>query len=259
MAPATHGTARTATGEAAREIYRFSVAQYHRMYALLEGVKVEMLEGYVVWKGPERRPSTALPPPLPMTSDIALLPLYTFTVAQYQWLEREGVFGADRVELIDGYVVRKGPMNPPHAVSLERVGDEMRERLPAGYCLRTEKDISLTGSQPQPDAAIASGARDDYADHHPRPDELALIVEVADSTLEEDRTSKLRMYARSRIGIYWIVNIPDRQVEIYTQPVAGNNPRYRRRQVFGEAESVSFPLGTHTIGPIAVADLLPPS
>ncbi len=201
----------------------------------------------------------ATTPPLPLMSDIARLSHYTFTVAQYQWLEREGVFGADRVELIDGYVVRKGPMNPPHAVSLERVGDEFRARLPAGYCLRTEKDICLTGAQPQPDVVIASGARDDYAHHHPGPGDLALIVEVADSTLEEDRTTKLRMYARSRIGVYWIVNIPDRQIEAYTQPVVGNNPRYRRRLVFGETESVSFTLGPHTIGPIAVADLLPPS
>jgi Uma2 family endonuclease len=259
MAPATHGTARATTNKAAREIYRFSVAQYHRMYALFGSEKVEMLEGYIVYRDPERRPPTALPPPLPLTPDIARLPHYSFTVPQYQWLEREGVFGSDRVELLDGYVVRKGPMNPPHAVSLERVGDEFRARLPAGYCLRTEKDVSLTGSQPQPDVAIASGSRGDYAHHHPGPGGLALIVEVADSTLEEDRTTKLRMYARAHIRVYWIVNIPDRRIEVYTQPVAGNNPRYRQRQDFGETESVSFTLGAHTIGPIAVADLLPPS
>jgi len=254
MAPATHGTARATTNKATREINRFSVAQYQRMYALFGSEKVEMLEGFVVRK---HRAGPAPAPPLPLPPEYARMPPYTFSVAQYQQMERGGLFGPDRVELLDGYVVRKGLMNPPHAVSLERVGDELRARLPAGYCLRTEKDVTLAGSQPQPDAAVASGSRDDYAQRHPGPADLALLVEVADTTLEEDRTSKLQLYARNRITVYWIVNIPDRQIEVYTRPVAGRNPRYRDVQILAPTDSVSVTLGGAVVGPILVADLPP--
>jgi Uma2 family endonuclease len=187
------------------------------------------------------------------------MPLYTFSVSQYQQMERDGLFGSDRTELLDGYVVRKGPMNPPHAVSLGRVRRQIEARLPPGWCLRTQMDVALTGSQPLPDAAVVVGAEDDYATHHPGPADVALVVEVADSTLDEDRTTKLVRFARDRLPVYWIVNIPERQLEVYTRPVAGKNPRYRSCVTLTAADSVTLALGPHTIGPIAVADLLPPA
>ena len=255
MTPATKGTARAA---ASREVYRFSVPQYQRMVSLrvFGSERVEMLGGFVVRM---HREGPAPTPPLPLPQEFARMPLYTFSVEQYQRMHLEGLFGSDRVELIDGYVVRKGLMNPPHAVSLERVGDELRARLPAGYCLRTEKDVTLTGGQPQPDAVIAAGSRDDYAHRHPQASELALVVEVADTTLQEDRTSMLQLYARNRIAVYWLVNIPERQVEVYTRPIAGQNPRYRRVQTLNETDSVTVTIGGAVVGPIAVADLLPPA
>jgi hypothetical protein len=257
MAPATKGATLTGSDKAAtREIYRFSVPQYQRMYALFGSEKVEMLEGFVVRK---HREGPAPPAPLPLPPEYARMPLYTFSVGQYQQMEQMGLFGSDRVELIDGYVVRRGPMNPPRAVSLGRVRRQLEPRLPPGWCLRQQMDVALTGGQPLPDAAVVVGTEDDYATHHPTAANVALLVEVSDSTLEEDRTSKLRLYARSRITVYWIVNIPDRQVEVYSRPVAGQNPRYRSVQTLAPTDSVSVTIGAHTIGPIPVADLLPPA
>jgi hypothetical protein len=257
MAPATKGAARTGVDQATREIYRFSVPQYQRMDLL--GVfgsdRVEMLEGFVVRKHQE---GPAPRPPLPLPPEYARLPVYTFSVEQYQRMERDGLFGSDRVELLDGYVVRRGPMNPPHAVSLCRVPRQLGPRLPPGWCLRQQMDVALTGSQPLPDAAVVAGAEDDYATRHPTAAEVALIVEVADTSLEEDRSSKLRLYARNRIPVYWIVNIPDRQLEVYTRPVAGQNPRYRSVQILAATDSVSVTIGGTVVGPIAVANLLPP-
>jgi Uma2 family endonuclease len=183
---------------------------------------------------------------------------YRYTVAQYQQMHRAGIFGPDKVELIEGHVYRKGPMNPPHAVSLERVGDELRARLPPDHCLRTEKDITLTASQPQPDAVIARGRRDDFATQHPFPSQIVLVVEVSDSTLDDDRTTKQAMYARAGIPVYWIVNIPGRQVEVSTDPVGGNAPRYQTVRHVAPPDSVTLAVGPHALGPIAVADLLPP-
>ncbi|MFO0841208.1 MAG: Uma2 family endonuclease [Gemmataceae bacterium] len=160
-------------------------------------------------------------PPKPAVMD---LPLYQFTVEQYQRAEAEGLFGSARVELIEGYVVRKGPMGPRHAVSVGRTEDQLRPRVPQGWCVRTQMDVALSSSQPLPDVVIAVGSRDDYADHHPGPTDVALVVEVADSSLEEDRTIKLPLYATDRVRVYWIVNIPERRLEVHTRPVAGKNP-----------------------------------
>lgn len=260
MTPATKGAARTGADQAAmREIYRFSVAQYQQMdrIGLFGSDRVEMLEGFVVHK---HRPGPAPTPPLPLPPEYARMPLYTFSVEQYQEMEREGLFGSDRVELLDGYVVRKGPMNPPHAVSLGRVRRQLEPRLPLGWFLRQQMDVALTESQPQPDAAIVLGTNDDdYATHHPTAADVALVVEVSDSTLEEDRTTKLVRFARARIAVYWIVNIPERQLEVYTRPVAGQNPRYRSVQILAATDSVSVTIGDIVIGPILVADLLPPA
>jgi Uma2 family endonuclease len=186
------------------------------------------------------------------------LPLYQFTVEQYQQAEAEGLFGSDRVELIHGYVIRRGPMNPPHAVSVGRVQHQVEALLPVGWCLRSQMDVTLSHSQPMPDAAVVVGANDDYSKRHPLSAEVALIVEVADSSLEEDRTIKMPIYAANRIPIYWIVNIPERKLEVHSRPVAGKNPRYRDVLALAETESVTFSVGQSTVGPILVANLLPP-
>lgn len=197
----------------------------------------------------------AMPPPQAATVP---QPVYQFTVDQYQRLQREGMFGSDRVELLEGVIVRKGPMNPPHAVALGRVCRHLGTRVPAGWCLRQQMDLTLTESQPIPDVAVVVGTEDDYGTRHPVAAQVALVVEVADTTLDADRTTKLRIYARDRIPAYWIVNTPQRRVEVYTLPVGGKNPRYRDSRQFSETETVTVALGPATIGPIPVVDLLPP-
>jgi Uma2 family endonuclease len=195
----------------------------------------------------------------PSNSVVDHLPLYRLSVEQYQRMEEMGVFGGDRVELLEGFLVRKGPMNPPHAVSTRRVTRLLESRLPPGWCLRPQMDVALPDSRPQPEVAIAIGTDDDYADHHPGPGDIALVVEVSDSTLDRDRGEMQRIYARARLPVYWIVNIPERQLEVYTQPRAGKNPAYRQCQVIAPPGSVSVTIGATVVGPIPVADLLPPS
>lgn len=197
----------------------------------------------------------ATPPP----AASAPLALYRFSVAQYQQLQREGTFGSDRVELLDGIIVRKGPMNPPHAVALGRVQRHLEKSLPPGWCLRQQMDLTLTDSQPVPDVAVVVGTADDYATQHPVPAQVALVVEVADTTLDDDRTSKLHLYARDRIPVYWIVNIPERRLEVYSLPVGGKNPRYRDGRSLAAGEAVTVPVGAHQVGPVPVVDLLPPA
>jgi hypothetical protein len=181
-----------------------------------------------------------------------------FTVAQYQRMDELGVFGSEKVELLEGYIMKKGLMSPPKAVAIGRVYDELRDRVEPKWHVRSQMDITLAESQPQPDGAVVAGVIEDYAKQHPGAADVALAVEVADATLDLDRTIKYRIYARNRIPVYWIVNIPERQLEVYTQPRAGRNPTYRNTQILAATDSVTVPLGAHTLGPIPVADLLPP-
>jgi Uma2 family endonuclease len=194
----------------------------------------------------------------PAPSSNVLDRLFRLSIQQYQRMEEIGVFGSDRVELLEGILVEKEKLNPPRAVCISRVTHSLEAALPPGWCVRPQMDVPLTDSQPQPDVTIASGSHDAYVHHHPRPSEIALVVEVADSTLEDDRTTKLRIYARAGIPVYWIVNLPERQIEVHTDPLAGNVPTYRYRQVCTPPDSVSVTIGTRIIGPIPIALLLPP-
>ena len=110
--------------------------------------------------------------------------------------------------------------------------------------------------EPEPDLAVARGQPDDYATRHPGPDDIALLIEVADASLRRDRGEKLGSYGRGGIPHYWIINLVDRVVECYSKPNRGGIG-YGSRQIFGPGESVPVVLLDGEVGQIAVADLLP--
>jgi Uma2 family endonuclease len=104
---------------------------------------------------------------------------------------------------------------------------------------------------------VALGDDHTFATRHPGPDDIALLAEVADSTLDFDRTMKLRLYAQNNITEYWIVNIPDRQIEVYTQPTGpGANPTYAQTQVYPAGSAVPLTLGSVLLGSIPVNDVI---
>jgi hypothetical protein len=184
---------------------------------------------------------------------------YRFSVAQYQRMAEIGILTEnDRVELLEGWIVEKMVHNPPHDVSVWKVQTVLLRRLPPEWVVRTQSAITLSDSAPEPDVAVARGPGERYSRAHPQPRDLALVVEVADSTLSEDREHKARIYARARLAVYWIVNIPEGQVEVYTLPRAGKAPAYRQRQDFGRAGAVPLVIEGHDLGSVPVADLLPP-
>jgi Uma2 family endonuclease len=119
--------------------------------------------------------------------------------------------------------------------------------------------ITLADSVPEPDIAVIRGPLDQYNERHPAAGDVGLVIEVADTSVEEDQGWKQQIYARARIPTYWIVNLVDEQVEVHTRPVAGRSPRYRDREVFARGTSVSATLGSEQLGPLAVSDLLPPT
>jgi Putative restriction endonuclease len=191
---------------------------------------------------------------------IPTLPVRRFTVSEYHRLSEVGILTkADRVELLNGWIVPKMTTNPPHASALTKLQSRMARLLPDEYVLRTQQPISLPrlDSEPEPDEVVARGPENRYDEAHPGTTEILLIVEVADSTLSEDRGEKLRIYASAHLAVYWIVNLVESRVEVYTHPRGGKNPAYRQMDVYGDEDVILFTINGSQLGTIRVRELLP--
>lgn len=183
---------------------------------------------------------------------------YPFTVDQYHRMIAANVFAnGDRCELLEGWVVRKLTRNPPHDFAVTAIQRRLGRLLGDDWTLRVQCAATLAGSEPEPDALVARGPERRYLRRHPRARDIALVIEVAESSLELDRIDKLHIYAAARLLIYWIVNLIDGQVEVYSKPRAGKTPAYRRRHDFRPGDEVPVVLAGKEIGRLAVRELLP--
>jgi Uma2 family endonuclease len=157
-----------------------------------------------------------------------------------------------RFELMDGEIIEIMPPSPRHANRVARVGAVLKDLVRGNALVREEKPIRLDRHfDPQPDVAVVCGTLDDYEERFPGPDEVLLVVEVADTSLDYDRTAKLAAYAAAGIPEFWIVNIREAQVEVYREP---DEREYRARRVYKAGESLA-PLAFPDC-PLPVDDLL---
>ena len=148
-------------------------------------------------------------------------PVRRFSVQEYQQMAEAGVLtDQEDVELLEGWVTPKMIHNPPHDLAVGLVEEAIRSRLTEVWKLRTQSAITTEDSKPEPDVAVVRGPLRRYAQEPPKPDDIAVVVEIADTSLARDR-HKGRLYARAGIAAYWIVNLIDRQIEVYTQPDRG--------------------------------------
>jgi Uma2 family endonuclease len=123
--------------------------------------------------------------------------------------------------------------------------------------LRSEQPITLSDSEPQPDIVLARGDHTTYRTRHPGPADIGLVVEVADTSLTVDRNDMARIYARAGLPVYWIINVVDRQVEVYTDPrPADPVPAYATRTDYRPGDAVPLVLGGRPIAQLPVDDLL---
>jgi Uma2 family endonuclease len=198
-------------------------------------------------------------PTMPAMFGIPPGPIRKFTVDEYHQLIRIGVLTEDDpVELLEGWIIQKMPRNPPHDGTLAVTNKRLGNRLPAGWHPRVQMAVTLPDSEPEPDLAIVRGQEEDYFTRHPGPSDIALLVEVADSSLNRDRTEKGRIYARAGIPVYWIINLTDAQVEVYSDPTGPDAaPRYRQRQDFDRNADVSLVIDGAVIATVPVRELLP--
>ena len=198
-------------------------------------------------------------PPAPPTTTVAGDDLWRMSVERYTRMIASGLITPDdRVELLEGVLVNKMSKSPEHVLGTILATDSLRTLLPADWSVRSEQPIQLDDSQPEPDAAVARGGARDYATHHPTPQEVGLVIEVADSSLRRDREDKRRIYARNGIAVYWIVNVADRVIDVYTGPSGpASTPDYATTATFRPGEAVPVVLDGTTVGTLNVTDLLP--
>jgi Uma2 family endonuclease len=185
--------------------------------------------------------------------------LRLWTREEYYKMAEAGVFRpGERVELIGGRIVMMSPQNSPHFTAICLVEDGLRTIFGTGYVVRVQGPLDLNpSSQPEPDIAVVRGSVRDYASAHPTT--ALLIVEISESSLAFDQGEKASLYASAGIPDYWIVNLLDRRLEIYRNPVAMTGQPYGYGYRTGThyfAADVVVPLVAPQ-GTIKVADLLP--
>ena len=199
--------------------------------------------------------SVVTPPPAPRPQPTGADPARRITPDEYRGMIATGELPeGPGYELIDGVVVKKLPQDPPHAGCVRVLNRQLGRLLPAGWTLSVQLPVTLGDSEPEPDVVLARGEDRDYFTRHPGPADIVLVVEAADSSRLSDRRYKQQIYARAGLHEYWIVNIPARQVEVYTDPQpAADPPGYAVRTDYAPGQDVPLPTG----GTVAVSDLLP--
>jgi Uma2 family endonuclease len=181
-----------------------------------------------------------------------------FSVARYQRMVETGILTSeDKVELLENYVVLKMPRNPRHDSTIQRMLEVLFTRRPAGWSIRIQSAVALSDSQPEPDFAFVRGTAADYENRHPSAGDVGLVIEVANSSLLRDQRDKTRIYARGGLPCYWIVNLVDQRLEVYTQPSGSIPvPAYTSFQTYQPGDAVSLVLDGITVTTLPVVDLL---
>jgi Uma2 family endonuclease len=180
---------------------------------------------------------------------------FRMSLDQYERLVDSGVFTKrDKLQLVNGILVNKLTQNPPRTVVDLRCRKALERVIPANWHVRPDKPVRLPlDGEPEPDQCVVRGDELDYLDRHPGAADVGLLVEVADDSVAEDRKMGLTYGARG-IAVYWIVNIPGRQVEVYTSPTS---EAYDLARVYKMGDQVPVILDGIEVGRINVSDILP--
>ena len=164
--------------------------------------------------------------------------LRLWTVEEYHQMAEAGIFHPEeRVELIAGQIIRMSAKGTAHTATVRRTAKVLRNLLENQAEIYTQDPIQLDDfSEPEPDVAVVRLDPLDYADHHPTPSEVYLIIEVADSSFKYDRETKAKVYSKSGIADYWVLDVIDRKLHVFREPTQEG---YQSEVIFSEGASVS--------------------
>jgi Uma2 family endonuclease len=194
-----------------------------------------------------------LPPAIPTES------IWRFTVDEYHAMIGAGILNeGDPVELLDGWLVAKTTKTPRHSAARRLACRALERIVPEGWFVDSVGALTLATSEPEPDMTVVRGDLRGYVDRFPGPQDVALVVEVADVSLRRDQTIKKRLYAQAGIPAYWIVNLVERCIEVFTDPSAATDePDYREHRVFAASEEVPLVVDGRDVGRVAASAVLP--
>lgn len=159
-----------------------------------------------------------------------------FTVSDYYKMAEAGILSPDdRVELIRGEILKMSPIKSQHAGVINKLVKMLIRQLDDRATVAGQNPLHISKfSEPEPDIIVARFREDEYVERHPRPEDVFLLIEVADSSLAFDRKVKTPLYVQAGIPEYWIVNLNDRQIEIFRSPAEGE---YQEKQIVQHTET----------------------
>jgi len=171
-----------------------------------------------------------------------------FTVAEYERMGQFGIFSEDdRVELVNGEIIQMSPIGERHAACVDFLTEFITLRLRRSAIVRVQNPVQLDDySEPQPDIAVLKRRDDFYRHAHPRPEDVLIVIEVSDSTLELDRGVKVPLYAGAGIPEAWVVNLPEERIEVYSDPLDGE---YQAVRSYARGQK----LQSHTLAPLRLS------
>ena len=175
------------------------------------------------------------PPP---AAGVVQLPLRRFTVDEYYSMAEAGILTEDdRVELIDGVIIEMAPIGDPHAGTVDVYTEMLPSGVDQGTLLRVQGPLALDEhSRLYPDLMLLRRRTDYYRSRPPTPEDVLLLIEVANSSVDYDRNEKLPRYARAGIPEVWITVLPEGIIEAHTEPSGG---RYTHTRIFVSGDTVS--------------------
>ena len=183
-----------------------------------------------------------------------------FTIQEYHRLTELGFFQeGDRVELIQGEILQMAAKGTAHTTVTRRLLRALGQRLGERATLQIQDPLFLApNSEPEPDMALVKNRADDYLSGHPTPEDVILVIEIADSSLVYDREVKLPLYAKSGIADYWIFNLVNNTLECYSKPYQDNRESfgYRQRRIVLPNEQVPLPEFSDIL--LDLAEIFPP-
>ncbi len=161
-----------------------------------------------------------------------------FTPAEFLALVEVGILtSSDRVELLDGVIIEMAPIGDPHAGTVDVYTEMLPSGVDQGTLLRVQGPLALDErSRLYPDLMLLRRRADYYRSRPPAPEDVLLLVEVADSSVDYDRNEKLPRYAQAGIPEIWITVLPEGIIETHTEPSGG---RYTHTRIFAPGDTIS--------------------
>jgi Uma2 family endonuclease len=158
-----------------------------------------------------------------------------FRVADFRRMTEVGILPEESGwEIIDGFLIDKMTIGSRHASTVKRLNRKLTRLLEDNAVISVQDPIHIDEyNEPEPDIALLKPREDFYAESHPTPRDVLLVVEVSDSTVEYDRDIKKAIYAEAEIAEFWLVNLKENTIECYSQPKNGN---YRLAKILETGE-----------------------